>query len=580
VLWERRAAGHQIVDRQAEELAPALQALIQDGSKDRVTRIHALWALEGLENFDRATVDSLLQSGDDHLVREAIRSLACFAPSAVEVAQMTAPFLSSENAMVRSQLLRTLRELGSASPETIQLLVDASKPAAPNDEMGGNYERNFERFLALMALEDYQPQLRTFLDSPAVADVPATNLLWAVQALPDSEKPANFGKIWTNGTQGEIDPNTFVAMTKLLGNPAVQKTVAPTFADRPAEMLELSLNLHDRIDGPKVAAFYDKKMASDLASDDAERMSSALDLITKLRSPAHTKVLLNLLQSGASPAERLFTALGNDPKMGSAQYRAIVTNEELSNSIRIKALTASSIAGSKTIANDTKFLVSEFDNGDKKLLVSRLSWSKPGNTTLLKLFQAGVLKIEHWDYRSAQRTRKAARKSKDSAAILAHYRALETEAANERTNRVHHYMEALTKLEGNPETGQALFSMCLVCHQANGQGQNIAPSLDGSSSRELEHLLTAIVNPDEAIEGAYGLYYVVKKNGESVEGYRARTDEDGVSIAAQGGSITFIATSDIYDQGGFAGKSFMPSAFHGLPDQTMADLISYMQTLK
>jgi len=122
--------------------------------------------------------------------------------------------------------------------------------------------------------------------------------------------------------------------------------------------------------------------------------------------------------------------------------------------------------------------------------------------------------------------------------------------------------------------------MCLACHQVNGKGQNIAPSLDGSANRDLEHLLTAIVNPDEAIEGAYGLYYVVKKNGESIEGYLASSNSNGVTIATQGGVKHFIAASDIHSQGGVSRKSFMPTAFAAFPDQTMADLVSYILSLK
>lgn len=580
ILWEKRAAWHQIVDRGAKELAPALQALIQDTSQDDVTRIHALWSLEGLGIFDQATLDSFLKSGNDHLVREAIRSLASFDLPTAQAAGIMAPFVSSENAMVRSQLLRSLRELGEASAESIHLLVEASKPAALGNEMGGNYERNFERFLALMALEDYQSELKSYLASPSATQMPATNILWAVQALPAEEKSAIFANIWTNGTKGEIDANTFAAMTHMLGDDRVRQTVAQTFKLRSEEMLEIALANHDRINGPEVATFYEKAIAGDLASGDSKRVKIALNQIIKLRSPAHTKMLMNLLQSGASPADQIFTALGNDRKIGVSQYRAISENENLADLLRIKALVASSITGSKTLLPDTKNLLSKLDQSRQKELVSRLSWTKPGVGILMQLYQQKVIKIGHWNYRSAQRAQKALRRSKSAQQLFRHFTTLEKVANAARAQRVQHYTKVIPTLKGNPAVGQGLFGMCLVCHEVNGGGQKIAPSLDGSANRNLEHLLTAIVNPNEAIEGAYGLYYLVKKNGESVEGYRASSGDAGVSIAAPGGAVTFIAASDIYDQGGVAGQSFMPTNFDAFPDQTMADLIAYIQSLK
>lgn len=55
------------------------------------------------------------------------------------------------------------------------------------------------------------------------------------------------------------------------------------------------------------------------------------------------------------------------------------------------------------------------------------------------------------------------------------------------------------------------FQTCLLCHQVGNKGQNIAPALDGSASREYEALLTAILNPDAAVESNYAVYRVKKK---------------------------------------------------------------------
>ena len=77
-LWEKRAAWHQITERGATELSDPLIKLAKDKTVDVITRIHALWSLEGLKHFSISLMDGLLKAKDGDLRREAIRSLASF----------------------------------------------------------------------------------------------------------------------------------------------------------------------------------------------------------------------------------------------------------------------------------------------------------------------------------------------------------------------------------------------------------------------------------------------------------------------------------------------------------------------
>ncbi|MGY8696195.1 MAG: DUF7133 domain-containing protein, partial [Verrucomicrobiia bacterium] len=182
-LWEKRAAWHQISDRGAEELIPQLAKLVSDNREDVITRIHALWSLEGLHHFDTRLMDSLTRSSDDDLRREAIRSLASFDISPSQMAGYLKDAINDPNVMVRSQALRTLADFGKANRETIDILVNFCRQEIPGDAMGGPYERKFERFLARMALEQYEPELVDYLDSSLSPKQPADNRFWAIQAL-------------------------------------------------------------------------------------------------------------------------------------------------------------------------------------------------------------------------------------------------------------------------------------------------------------------------------------------------------------------------------------------------------------
>ncbi|MFT3700882.1 MAG: hypothetical protein QM802_00810 [Agriterribacter sp.] len=197
-IWAKHAAWHQITDRPSTEtskLAPALVALAGDESQDEASRIAALWSLEGIKYYDASLMSKLLSANKDNVRREAVRALGSFGLSIAQVDASVQKLVEDPNPMIRSQVLRTLTDVNAADDNTIDILIRASKPALPNNEMGGGYERSFERYLALKALELYPEQLYTYLQSSKAADNAATNKLWAIQALPKEQKEAMFLKI-------------------------------------------------------------------------------------------------------------------------------------------------------------------------------------------------------------------------------------------------------------------------------------------------------------------------------------------------------------------------------------------------
>ena len=128
--------------------------------------------------------------------------------------------------------------------------------------------------------------------------------------------------------------------------------------------------------------------------------------------------------------------------------------------------------------------------------------------------------------------------------------------------------------------GKSLFTACIACHAVGDQGHDIAPALDGSANRDVSHLLTAIVKPNEAMEAGYRLYRVTTTNGDLFEGYMRQSNAYGTTLASMGGGEIFIPKEQILKEGIVPGQSFMPSHFGLLPEQSMVDLVSYIQTLQ
>ncbi|MGJ8656610.1 MAG: PVC-type heme-binding CxxCH protein [Akkermansiaceae bacterium] len=581
--WEKRAAWHQIVDRQAEELIPQIKTVVKDPHQSLGTRVTAIWCLEGLNAFDKSLLQDLMESGDDDIKREAIRSLGTFKPSADVVAELLAPYLEDKNAAVRSQVLRTLEEVKTANSDTIALLLKACKPSLPGNSLGGSYERNFERFLARKALESYTSYLKTFLSSPEGETVNPENRLWALQALSDSEREEAFIQIWEKAKNSAIDDNTFIAISTMLGNDKVRNAVTPAFKSDSAKMLDLALRNYTSINGPGVALFYKDELEEKLTSGDQEKVSEALDIINKLHSPHHTQTLDKLAATyKESPLLTvIISAFGHDAKAPATFYSKLFQDSSLSFTTRLQALSALVIKTPKATTNAALEWIATLSDSEKSQAVKQLAYSGQGAAVILQLKSKEIITDEMLDYKTAViMNQYLGKRNKEMKAIMV--KASKAEGSRKRTlaNKVKAYTESVPKLKGNAATGQALYGSCLACHAVGGQGQEIAPPLDGGKDRDVAHLITAIMNPDVAVEAVYGLSYAVRTDGFAVEGYLKKSDDSGVIIAQMGGVKTFIPSSQLLTLGSVQGRSFMPAHYSELEEQTMADLVEYIKGIK
>jgi putative heme-binding domain-containing protein len=213
-------------------------------------------------------------------------------------------------------------------------------------------------------------------------------------------------------------------------------------------------------------------------------------------------------------------------------------------------------------------------------IANELSSSKPGAGLLCELFQDKAIPLEAFDLSAAERIHQSYPDNPSAKAILANAHKRLAERRSQAQARIHQLQAYISKNPGDPSKGQATFASCLTCHRVGDTGQDIAPPLDGSGHRELEHLLTAIVDPDAAIEGNYGLYRITKTDGSVVEGYLDKKEALGTTIAVMGGSRIFVPMAEIQKASFVGGRSFMPPAFGQLPQETMADLVAYIATLK
>jgi putative membrane-bound dehydrogenase-like protein len=134
---------------------------------------------------------------------------------------------------------------------------------------------------------------------------------------------------------------------------------------------------------------------------------------------------------------------------------------------------------------------------------------------------------------------------------------------------------------GDAKSGQTIFtSICLSCHTVAGKGANLAPALDGSAHRDLDGVLRALLTPNAAVEGGYRAFRVETKDGRLVEGFLASRDKEGLTLRMMGGLEQRINQADVA-KADFTERSLMIEGLvDALSEQQVADLFSYIRTLK
>ena len=587
-LWEKRAAWHQISDRPISEtrgLAAGLSALASDESQDEVTRIHALWSLEGIKHYDAKLLSLLLKSPLHDLRREAIRSLTSFSLHPAQIAGAIKELIEDKNPAVRSQVIRTLTEVGVADQSVVDILVRACKPELPGNAMGGAYERKFERFLARRALELYAGELQAYLEAPIAADIPVANILWAIHALPVKQKETAFLKFWPESNITKLDEPTFVGISEMLGNKEIYEAVKPIFQnpDNAAPYITFALQNQARVQSPELSNMLLVPVKTLLKSDSQPNIDLALDAIGRFKIEKSQDAVFALIndQTPDNTLKLALKALEINPKASQEVFMRIVLNKKLSFEVRAASLNSLSKADPAAGQQALLKWIPDLKATEKTELVTILSGSSQSAGVLMNVYGQKGLDLSAFDLSAAERIANANRSDGRGLAIMEGVKKREEGKKAVLGEKISKYMAIAAKKGGNPNEGKMLFQTCLLCHQVGNNGQNIAPALDGSASRDYEALLTAILNPDAAVESSYAVYRVTKKDGSSAEGYLVNKDTRGTTLAFMGGSKVFIEVGTIKNQGFLGGRSFMVKGLiDNYTDKQVADLLSYIRTLK
>ena len=146
-------------------------------------------------------------------------------------------------------------------------------------------------------------------------------------------------------------------------------------------------------------------------------------------------------------------------------------------------------------------------------------------------------------------------------------------ALAKKTEEIIAAMPAADPAEGEPLAK----GLCLTCHVINGQGVGFAPPLDGFAARDLDGAITAILNPNAAMENVFRAYQIETKDGVTHEGFKQNETRKEITLLGMGGAPQIYPVKKIKKAGYVEGRSVMPEIAAGLSAKQVASIIAYLR---
>ncbi len=157
----------------------------------------------------------------------------------------------------------------------------------------------------------------------------------------------------------------------------------------------------------------------------------------------------------------------------------------------------------------------------------------------------------------------------------------------EERARIHTRIQRLTGVvdaapTSDPARGKATFeATCAVCHSTGREGTGFAPSLAGSKNRSTEAILTAVLDPAQAVEGVFRVYHIQTRDGETHDGFFGDETADALTLRFAGGAQKVIPVKEIQSAGYIDGSSVMPEGLtDALTEGQLTDLVRYVQSIR
>lgn len=148
---------------------------------------------------------------------------------------------------------------------------------------------------------------------------------------------------------------------------------------------------------------------------------------------------------------------------------------------------------------------------------------------------------------------------------------------SDRSQVMAQYAGVLT-MTGDAEAGAAVFAKrCGVCHRLRGVGQDVGANLASLTDYSPQALLTAILDPNRAVEAKFLDYIAVTNSGLTYTGMLANETGNSITLLGQEAKQQTILRTDLEELKA-TGKSMMPEGLEkDLSPDDLANVIAFVR---
>lgn len=148
---------------------------------------------------------------------------------------------------------------------------------------------------------------------------------------------------------------------------------------------------------------------------------------------------------------------------------------------------------------------------------------------------------------------------------------------DDRDRIVEQHKDVLTMKPDIAAGQQAFKAKCSTCHRLGEIGHPVGPDLASLTDKSPAALLTAILNPNRAVEDKYRDYVCITEDGRVLNGILSSETSNSIVLTGQNGKQTVVLRNQIAELRA-TGKSLMPDGLEkDLSRQTIADVIAFVR---
>ncbi|MEM7231057.1 MAG: PVC-type heme-binding CxxCH protein [Planctomycetota bacterium] len=524
-VWRRESAQRLIWERRDHGATRRLEEIARSSSKP-LARLHALYALHGLDALGETLLHGALKDRDAAVRAHAVR----LAEEEDELLPALLPLTNDRSDRVRFQLAFSLGE--TSDPRATEGLAELARDSRNGPEiqtaiLSSSSKRADQIVTSLLSDADFLKEPRSHVVIAGFCQI--------VGAQPDDAPSLRLVRVVVNtNTSLEIQRAVLDSLGRGLRRrgSSLAKVMAKGSADRSTN--EALSSLFQR--------------AANIATDDQinlEERIVAIGFLAFAKVDTALKTLTPLLS----------------PTVPQALQRGAVATLRVHRSERVAA----------ALLDAWPRFSPQLRRDASDALVSDLS----SCSALLDAVEA-----ERLHSRDLERDLKQRLSVHPDETIRARSRKLF--AAEKQTDRAKVVRERRKAIQLTSDTSRGFEvykKRCAVCHRARGMGHAVAPDLETTSNKSADDLLVAILDPNRELQSNFTGYTAVTKNGEVADGIIVAETATSLTLRRAEGRESTILRAQLRSLTS-SGVSLMPEGLEvDLTDQDLADVIAFVRSL-